>query len=142
MTSSIKNVAVTIGACVTIFTGLWFFASPAFHAHVEDIIQEYVESENHKLKERKLIEKVSKEVIVGFIASGEFESRIDEYLDRVNTNSVSLRKLLSIKMGVPQESVADKISDLYTKDSKRLRNLLRGVNIMYPELNVWEIPEN
>jgi len=40
---------------------------------------------------------------------------------------------------VPQETVADKLSDLYTKDAKRLRNLLRGINNMYPELNVWEI---
>ena len=142
MTVNIKNIAVTIGACVTIFTGLWFFAAPAFDAHVESIIEQYVESEAFKIKEKQMVKELSKEVIAEFIESAEFEAKIDAYLDRVNTNSVSLRKLLSIKMGVPQESVADRISDLYTKDSKRLRNLLRGINIMYPELNVWEIPEN
>ena len=101
-----------------------------------------MESEAFKIKEKQMVKELSKEVIAEFIESAEFEAKIDAYLDRVNTNSVSLRKLLSIKMGVPQESVADRISDLYTKDSKRLRNLLRGINIMYPELNVWEIPEN
>jgi len=139
MKDQIKNISVTIGACVTIITGIWYFTQPIFEQKVEDVVIEYIDSNEFKITERQIIKEVSKEIFIEFLKSEEFNTKLDEYLDRVNSNSVSLRKLLSIKMGVPQETVADKLSDLYTKDAKRLRNLLRGINNMYPELNVWEI---
>lgn len=136
---NVKNIAVIIGACVTIFTGLWFFAKPAINQHIETEIEAYIKSDTYKIQEKIIAEEIAKAVFQDFLDSKEFTSLLDGYLSQANSNSVSLRKLLSVKMEVPQESVADKIAELYTKDRKRLRKLLREINKMYPELNLWEI---
>jgi len=135
MKVDIKNIAITIGACMTITTGIGYFATPAIDNHIRAIVKDY----NSGVENKAIQKQLAQEIFNEFLDSNQFNVKLDEYLDRVNSNSVSLRKLLSIKMGVPQETVADELAELYTKDRKRLRKLLREINRMYPDLNVWEI---
>lgn len=135
----LKKVAGVIVTSTTIAGVLWVFAAPAVDAYIHQEIEVYIKSESYKIQERRIAEEISKKVFQDFLNTTEFRDMMDDYLNQANSNSVSLRKLLALKMEVPQESVADKLAELYTKDRKRLRNLLREINRMYPELNVWEI---
>lgn len=135
----LKKIAGVIVTLTTIVGTLWFFVAPAVDAYIHQEIEVYIKSESYKTQERKIAEEISKKVFQDFLNTTQFRDLMDDYLNQANSNSISLRKLLALKMEVPQESVADKLAELYTKDRKRLRNLLREINRMYPELNVWEI---
>ena len=138
-TDFLKNIASIIVMVSTIGTAAWFISKPIIDDYIKQEVEAYITSPAYKLQETTIAEAVSKKVFNDFLDSKEFNSLLDGYLSQANSNSVSLRKLLSLKMNVPQESVADELAELYTKDRKRLRNLLREINKMYPELNVWEI---
>lgn len=131
--------AAVITTAATIFGGIWLFAQPHVDSYIAKKVKDYVHSNEYKILEREVAEEVSREIFLEFLTSKKFSETLDEYLDKANSNNVSLRHLLAIKMGVPKESVADEIADLHVKDKKRLYNVLRFLNREYPELNIWEL---
>lgn len=134
------KIGVTIiTTSATIFAALWFFAEPHINAHIEKQFKAYLATETYKIQERAVAKEVSQEVFIEFLTSKNFDQALDNYLNKANSNNVSLRQLLAIKMGVPKESVADRIAELHNEDKKRLHKVLRILNQMYPELNVWEL---
>jgi hypothetical protein len=139
MTIDLKNIGVTVGACVAIFTGVWFFTQAAVDNHINTKIEEYVNTKHFQKDRHDLALQVSKEVFLKFLESKNFEEVLEAYLEENNSNTVSLRHLLSIKMEVPEESVANVLADLHNKDSKRLINVLRFISRKYPDSNVWKI---
>ena len=76
-----------------------------------------------------------------YLESPEFEKALDRYIEDSNSNVVSFRHILSIKMGINEELVAQEIAELYTKDKKRLINILRMLGEKYPEESsrLWSI---
>lgn len=139
MTTDLKNISVTVGACVAIFTGVWFFTQAAVDNHITTKIEEYVNTRDFQRDRHDLALEVSKEVFLKFLESKDFENVLENYLEENNSNTISLRHLLAIKMSMNEEEVADALADLYNKDSKRLLNVLRLISRTYPDSDVWKI---
>ena len=138
MKDTVKNVATTLSVLMAAVTGLWFFAKAPFEAKVNDMIVEYHETNTFRLEEEERF----RQSIEEYVTSNDFKSKVNHYLNQSNSDNVSLLSLLAEEMEVPESSVANEISKMYLKDRKRLRNVLRAVNELYPEYKVWVIEED
>lgn len=136
----LKNIGITLGTCITVFTGIWFFTKENVKAFVKDVIVEYHQGNDHKVSEYEFFRE--------YMQTAEFERSMSTYLvDRTNPSGVSFRKLLSIRLGVDEDKVVDMIAQLFDpskdeeieKNRKRLFNTLRLLNRLYPEENVWTV---
>lgn len=96
----LKKVAGVIVTSTTIAGVLWVFAAPAVDAYIHQEIEVYIKSESYKIQERRIAEEISKKVFQDFLNTTEFRDMMDDYLNQANSNSVSLRKLLALKMEV------------------------------------------
>lgn len=115
MPEQIKNkiyeLAKIIGAIVVIQGAVIGIATPFVNEHIEQRIKDYHNSADFKLYVDGVIEQYKSETTV--------------------TSSISLRDLLSDKMGVPSDEVHIKIGEMYKhKDDfkDRIRDIIREIH--------------
>ena len=141
MTIDLKQISVTLGSVVGIVTALFFLTRPAMEEYIEKRIEAHVSSKNFQRDQKDMAKEAADKVFANFLESKNFEKKLDDFLEQNNSNTVSLRHLLAVKMGVNEEDVADVIADMYNKDMKRLKNILRLINREFPDEHIWEIEE-
>lgn len=135
MNPLLKNIGVSLSTVMGAVIAIWFFAKASFNEKVESIV-------NEKINERAFIleEKERFNIFITDYSNSEiFRSKLTKFLNESNSSNVSIKTLLAESMGVPENKVIDVISDLYLEDSKRLKNVLRLLNNLYPEEKVWII---
>ena len=130
--TSLSSILVTFGI-------YWQFIEPKLDAQINADIKAYIESPeyNDSFHKAKFLE---------FVKSPAFKEEIGIYITEipVENSGISLTKALSIKLGIPENKIADVIVQLYnkvegeTKEKQWLRNLLRAVNAEHPDQNVWQ----
>lgn len=129
-----QHVMTGLITTITLLGFMWVFVEPKANEIVDNRVDSYIKSDeyNDAFHKRKFLE---------YIRSPDFEKELESYLteNSVENTSISFRKLLSIKMKMEPEDVADAIGKMYNEDRKRLRNLLRAINTEYPWYNVWQI---
>jgi len=131
----LQDEILKLGRTLTVIIGVlgavWYFGRAPFNEKVKEQIDQYIEGNE--------FQHIHRESFLLYLETAEFEARLDKYIDENNSNQVSFRKLLSIKMDIPEENVATEISYLYKKDKKRLINVLRLLTKEYPNSNLWDI---
>ena len=127
------NLGKNLTLIITVLSALWFFGKAPFENEVKKLITQHTLSNDFQYQHEKLFE--------NYLESPEFEKALDRYIEDSNSNVVSFRHILSIKMGINEELVAQEIAELYTKDKKRLINILRMLGEKYPEESsrLWSI---
>lgn len=127
------NLGKNLTLIITVLSTLWFFGKAPFENEVKKLITQHTLSNDFQYQHEKLFE--------NYLESPEFEKALDRYIEDSNSNVVSFRHILSIKMGINEELVAQEIAELYTKDKKRLINILRVLGEKYPEESsrLWSI---
>jgi hypothetical protein len=128
--SEISKFGRILSVIITLLGSIWYFGEAPFKNKIHSIMDEYVES--------KHFESVHRDLFLKHLESDSFEKKLDTYISENNSNQVSFRKVLSIKMEVPEESVAGEMANLYIKDKERLLNVLRLLTKEYPNSNLWE----
>lgn len=141
MTIDLKQISMMLGSVVGIITALFFLTRPAMEEYIEERIEAHVTHKNFQRDQKDMAKAAADKVFADFLESKTFEEKLDNFLEENNSNSVSLRHLLAIKMDMPEEDVADAIADMYNKDKKRLFNVLKLINKEFPEANIWQIEE-
>lgn len=131
LTGELAKLARILSVTITILGAIWYFGKAPFKEAVTEIVDEYVEGNHFKV--------VHQNLFLEHIKSDAFEKRLDNYIEDNNSNTVSFRKILSLKMEVPEERVASEMANLYVKDKERLRNILRFLSLEYPGSNLWDV---
>lgn len=131
--NELGKLSKTLTLIIAVLGSLWFFGKAPFENEVKKLIIQHTLSNDFQYQHEKLFE--------NYLKSPEFEMALDKYIEDNNSNAVSFRHILSIKMNINEELVAQEIAELYNKDKKRLLNILRILSEKYPEESgrLWSV---
>ena len=129
-----QHIITGVITTISLLGFMWIFVEPKAHEIVDKRVDSYVKSDEYN-------EAFHKKKFLEYVKSPDYEKQLGEYLFKNSSDntSISFRKLLSIKMKIDAEDVADAMAKMYNEDRKRLYNLLRAVNTEYPHYNVWQV---
>lgn len=142
MKDQLKNISITIGACVAIISGLSYLFKGSIDTYINNLVVEYHASPGFKYNQRENFKE--------FIKGADFELLLNKLLkgDKTDEHSgqvLSLQRQLSIRLGIPEDQVMQELAKLIQDIEQdqayreRLKNCLRLLNTEYPDAQVWVV---
>jgi len=119
MNINIKQIGTFLGSLIACLTAIWFFAEPFLEDYIYQQTEKYIQSDSFKLFVDETIKKYEKES----------EER--------NTNKVSLRSLLSTKMGIDEDEVHIELGRLYTKEKDYKEDVSKQFKSIKKEIHYY-----
>lgn len=147
MNDQLKNIITTLISCASFLGVVWFIVQGSIDNYITEKAKEYVESDSYKYKEQIRYKIYSNSAEFEKILDAYFESSFDNNSEST-TNVLTFTKIMSIKLGIPEEQVVNELAIVVNnldEDSifrERLKNVLRLLNELYPEKNVWRTDLN
>lgn len=132
---NITQFVATVTGCLAIIGFVWWLVQPRVDKKIEKETKDFVESRVYT----DSLQKAINIEIRNYIDGATFQVKLQNYLASNQSNNVNVLALFADKMKVPEDEVAVKLGEMYTRDRPRLTNLLRVINDIYPERRVWTI---
>lgn len=106
-----------IGSISVIIGGLWVLFNPIVDNYINKKIEEYNKTINYEVRHKELVQ--------NYLNSAEFDKFYAQVVEKRNSNFVSLRELLGLKMDVPYDEVHIHLGTLYKKEKKLIERVDR-----------------